>query len=291
MGALRAFAATAETRSLTRAAELLNVTRPAVSQQIRILETHFGERLLVRQRRGIALTTQGQALARSLLFAFAEISAAAERLAQSESIRPLHVSTTPMFASSFLMPQLAAFRDSHAGIELVVSPTSELVALEPGGVDVAIRYGMGDWPGVESELLFKASFAVCAATSLVGDRRIDRPADILNFPLLHELGSREFSDWMEKQGIARRPDTKITRIPGNLLLDGLRRGDGIVATVPRFIEHDVREGRIRILFEDRLDAGYHIVALPGVKRPPLRAFIRWLRSISRRASAATHSST
>lgn len=280
MNALRAFAVVAETRSLTLAAELLNVTRPAISQQVRNLEMHYGERLLVRQRRGIALTSHGEALARSLLSAFAEIAAASEKLSHKEAIRPLHVSTTPMFASSFLVPQLAAFRDAHPGIELMVSPTSELVELIPGGIDVAIRYGKGDWPGFDSEFLFQGSFAVVASVSLIGNRSIEKPADILDYPILQELGSQEFSDWMAKEGIEPRADTKITRMPGNLLLDGLRRGDGIVATVPRFIQDDIAEGRIRVLFEDRLDAGYHIVTYPGVQRPPLKAFIKWLYSIS-----------
>ena len=74
-------------------------------------------------------------------------------------------------------------------------------------------------------------------------------------------------------------EANITRMPGNLLLDGLRRGDGIVATVPRFIEDDLKAGRLVILFEDRLDAGYHIVTRPGVQRAPLQTFIRWLHSV------------
>lgn len=116
LNALRAFAATAELRSLSRAAEALNVTRPAISQQIRALEAHFGARLLLRQRRGVALTAQGHALAKTLLAAFSEIAAAAERLSEAETVRELHVTTTPMFASSFLVPKLAAFREEHPGV-------------------------------------------------------------------------------------------------------------------------------------------------------------------------------
>lgn len=279
LNALRAFAATAELRSLSRAAEALNVTRPAISQQIRALEAHFGERLLLRQRRGVALTSQGEALARALLVAFADISTASERLFETEAVRPLHVTTTPMFASSFLVPRLAAFRAAHPGVELMLNPTSEFLDLDPGGIDLAIRYGAGDWPGLESKLLFKGPFAVVAAASLVGDRPFAAPAAIMAFPLLLELGSSEFADWMKRQGLDPAEHKNITRMPGNLLLDGLRRGEGIVATVPRFIEEDIDAGRIRVLFTDRHDAGYHLVTRPGVLRPPLRTFVRWLRSI------------
>ena len=76
-----------------------------------------------------------------------------------------------------------------------------------------------------------------------------------------------------------RPGTKTTPMPGNLLLDGLRCGDGIVATIPRFIEDETKEGKTRVLFEGRLDAGYHIVMRPGVQRSPLRAFVSWLKSV------------
>ena len=279
LNALRAFAAAAELRSLTRAAEALNVTRPAVSQQIRTLEAHFGEKLMIRQRRGVVLTAAGERLARALVTAFAEISAASERLAKSEEIRPLHVTTTPMFASSFLLPRLAAFRDRHPGIELMLNPTSELVDLDPGGIDIAIRYGDGRWPGVDADLLFVGCFAVVASRSLVGDQGIDTPAAIMDYPLLLELGSTEFTDWMERQGLDPAAHDKISRMPGNLLLDGLRRGDGIVATVPRFIQEDIEAGDIRVLFTDRHESGYYIVTRPGLIRPPLRSFISWLRSL------------
>lgn len=279
LNALRAFAAVAETRSLTRAAELLNVTRPAISQQIRNLESHLGEPLLVRGRRGVALTAHGEVLAHSLLAAFATITDATRHFSTSEASRTLHVTTTPMFAASFLVPRFAAFRSSHPGIELMLNPTSQFVDLKLGGVDLAIRYGDGDWPGVEAELFFKGSFSVVAARSLIGNRTITDPSELLDYPILQELGSTEFADWMTRQGLTPGPDAKITRMPGNLLLDELRRGEGIVATVPRFIQDDIRSGRLVVLFEDRKDSGYHILTRPGAQRAPLRTFIRWLRSV------------
>jgi len=280
LNALRAFAAVAETRSLTKAAEALNVTRPAISQQIRNLESHLNEPLLVRGRRGVILTPRGETLAYSILSAFADIADATRQFSISEASRALHVTTTPMFAASFLVPRLAAFRRAHPGIELMLNPTCEFIDPTPGGIDMAIRYGTGDWPGVESELLFVGCFAVVAATSLIGDREFTEPSQIMEYPLLLELGYREFTDWMTGQGLDVAEHENVTRMPGNLLLDGLRRGEGIVATVPRFIEHDIKAGRVRVLFTDREDAGYYLLTRPGVQRPPLRTFIRWLKSIT-----------
>ena len=79
-------------------------------------------------------------------------------------------SASPSNTPAATWPRLAAFRATHPGLELMLNPTSELVDLELGGVDVAVRYGNGDWAGVEAELLFRGSFAVVAARSLIGDR-------------------------------------------------------------------------------------------------------------------------
>lgn len=161
----------------------------------------------------------------------------------------------------------------------MLNPTSEFLDLDPGGIDLAIRYGTGDWPGLDSELLFEAPFAVVAATALVGDRKFAAPAAIMQFPLLLELGSSEFTGWMTRQGLDPAAHRNVTRMPGNLLLDGLRRGDGIVATVPRFVEDGIAAGALRVLFTDRHDAGYHLVTRPGARRAPLRAFIGWLHTL------------
>jgi LysR family glycine cleavage system transcriptional activator len=160
----------------------------------------------------------------------------------------------------------------------MLNPTSELLNLDRTGIDLAIRYGNGNWSGLKSELLFKGSFAIVAASSLIGKTKIRKPLDILNFPILMELGSTEFSDWLKRQGIDPSKHANITRMPGNLLLDGLRRGDGIVATVPRFIKRDLDAGRLTVLFEDRLDSGYYLLTRPGPHRAPQTKFVRWLRT-------------
>ena len=136
-------------------------------------------------------------------------------------------------------------------------------------------------PGVGSMNSQVGCFAVVAATSLIGDREFAEPSQIMDYPLLLELGYKEFADWMNAQGLDVTEHKNVTRMPGNLLLDGLRRGEGIVATVPRFIEHDIKAGHVRVLFTDREDAGYYLLTRAGVQRPPLRTFIRWLKSITK----------
>ena len=275
---LRAFAAAAECRNLTKAAALLNVTHSAVSQQIRALERHLGTPLIARAQHGIALTAQGEYLSAGLLEAFAAMANLTENLSDAEAARPLLVSATPMFSSAFLMPRLSAFMEEYPAIELNLDSTIEAVSLKPGGVDVAIRYGTGQWPGLNTQLLLPGCLTVVASRELIGDRVFNDPLQLLDYPLLQEHASIEFDLWLEKVGITAKMKRKVIRMPGNMLLDGIRRGDGIGATVPAFVADELKSGKLVALFDDPVPGiGYYLVTLPGTNRQALTLFTRWLQ--------------
>jgi len=274
---LRAFAAAAEYGNLTKAAAALNVTHSAVSQQIRGLERHLGTRLVTRTQHGISLTSQGQYLSAGLLEAFAAMTALTENLSSAEAVRPLLVSATPMFSSAILMPRLSAFIEDHPYFELRIDSTIEAVELTPGGVDLAIRYGTGNWPGLQAQILLPGCLTVVASRDLIGERVFTNPSELLEFPLLQEHASVEFDLWLEKVGISPDTKRKVVRMPGNMLLDGIRRGAGIGATVPAFITDELKSGKLVALFDDPIpEIGYYLVTLPGAIRPALKLFIRWL---------------
>ena len=279
---LRAFAAAAEHRNLTRAAEALNVTHSAVSQQIRGLEQHLGIRLVTRTRHGISLTSQGEFLAAGLHDSFAVMASLIESMSTAESVRPLVVSATPMFSSAFLMPRLSTFVAAFPNIELRIDSTIEAVDLKPGGIDLAIRYGTGGWPGLVSQMLLPGCLTVVASRELIGNRVLTHPSELLDFTLLQEHASIEFDLWLQKVGIPADADRKVVRVPGNMLLDGIRRGDGIGATVPAFISDELKSGKLVALFDDPVpQIGYYIVTLPGRVRPAAKSFTEWLtKSVS-----------
>jgi len=274
---LRAFAATAEHKNLSKAAADLNVTHSAISQQIRGLEQHLGTRLVNRTRYGISLTSQGEVLASGLQEAFSAMASLTERVASAETVRPLLVSATPMFSSAFLMPRLSAFIDAHPTIELQIDSTIEAVDLVPGGVDLAIRYGTGRWPGLEAQMLLPGCLTVVASSDLIKGRVMSDPMELLEFPLLQEHASVEFDLWLEKVGIPADAPRQVVRMPGNMLLDGIRRGDGVGATVPAFIADELKSGKLVALFDDPIpDIGYYLVTLRGTRRPATRLFMQWL---------------
>lgn len=284
LSSLRAFVAVAENKSLSGAGRELNVTHAAVSQQVRGLEAFLGRQLVVREGRGVVLTPEGAQLFNGLAQGFETILDTVEELQQEDMARPLNITMTPSFAVSWLMPRINDFRHKHPDIELMLNPSADVVELKPGGADLAIRFGNGDWTGLESELFIPTNFVVVGASCLIGERKIEEPADILDYPWLQEYGTNELTIWLERQGVVPKGKLNITHLPGYMVLEGLRRGEGISATAKIFVEADIAAGNLQILFEEGFypGAGYHIVTRPGVKRPPLKAFIKWLRDMKER---------
>jgi len=278
LNSLRAFATVAQSGSLTQAGAALNVSHAAISQQVRALEARLGIQLIERSGRGIALTPEGQSFARNLGEGFETIARSVAEVTGADETRALQVTMTPMFAVTWLMPRLSDFKQKHPDVELMLNPTVEIVELLPGGVDVAIRAGIGRWPGMTSEPLVDTDFVVVAGTALIGDQQIKEPKDLLKLPWLQELGTNEVNRWLNDQGVIPTERMNITHLPGYMVLDGVRNGDGVAATARSFIEADVKAGRMRILFNSaRGEAGYFIVRRPGVMRPPLKRFVNWLK--------------
>lgn len=278
LASLRAFAAVAEAGTLAGAGRTLNVSHAAISQQVRALEAFLGAELVVREGRRLVLTQEGRALAGQLDQAFSLMHRAVEELTDADRTRPLQVTMTPTFAVSWLMPRISDFRHRHPDIDLMLNPTADVVELEPGGVDLAIRFGMGEWRGLNSEPLLLTSFVVVAARSLVGDTDFSDLTRLQDFPWLQELGANESANWWKRQGIAPSKGSNL-HMPGYMMLESLRRGDGVTAAARAFIEPEIRSGHLRVLFEDEERGnGYHLVTRPGVQRPPLKTFIAWLRN-------------
>ena len=288
MARLRAFAALARTGSMSAAGASLNVSHAAISQQVRALEAYLGLRLIRRDGRGVGLTADGARLGETLNHAFGSIAAEIEALTGADADRPLQITTTPMFAAHWLMPRIAGFRREYPDVDLMLNPTPDRIDLTPGGIDLAIRFGGGTWAGVRAELLFHTEFVIVAARDLVGERKVEQPEDLLDFPWLQELGTTEANDWMRSRGVTRARMRGLTQVPGSLLLEGLRSGQGVVAASRSFIEADIVRGDIVVLFEDQNPGvGYFIVTRPQPLRPAAKAFVTWLRRQVRASGAET----
>jgi LysR family glycine cleavage system transcriptional activator len=277
LSALRAFAAYAEAGNLTAAGDRLNVTHAAISQQIRSLEERLGLQLLDRNGRRATLSPEGTQLAQGLQQGFGAMVRVVEDLTGADALRPVQVTLTPSFAAAWLMPRLAGLHAAHPEINLMIDASCDLRALGPGGIDLAIRYGAGDWPGVEAELLLPSPVAIVAAPSLVGAGEFNCREDLARFHWLQEMGKNETSDWFARYGVKGGVAGGITALPGNLVLEAARTGQGVAILAQAFVEEDIAAGRLRLLYQDDHDKGYYIVTRPGVQRDAVRTLLRWLR--------------
>ena len=276
--ALRAFAATAELRNFSQAARVLNVTHAAVAQQVRALEEQLGRPLVQREGRGVSLTADGEQLAEALGEGFGAIQRGLEALRAGEADRPVRVTLTASFAAQWLMPRLKDFWRQHPDIGLSLHPDSKVVDLHRERMDLGIRYGNGDWPGVEASYLTSARLVIAGAPSLIGDQD----------PAVEKMAAMDWilsPNWAEQNAYLRQlglDPTKLSSTDINneeLALAAARQGLGLVVESVALIESDVAEGRLRIVHQsrDKLPA-YFIVGLPGPKRAAARAFLKWLKA-------------
>ena len=149
LNALKAFEAAARHESFTRAAEELFVTQGAVSHQVKALEAELGVKLFNRERQRLVITEAGREYLTIVRDAFDRIALGTERLLQRQSSGVLTVSTSPDFAAKWLVNRLGRFAEEHPSIDLRVSATLHHVDFAREDVDLAVRHGDGNWPGLE----------------------------------------------------------------------------------------------------------------------------------------------
>lgn len=180
------FEAAARHLNFTHAAKELGVTQAAVSRQIQTLEHYFGTTLFRRQPRALQLTPAGRRFQTAVTMGLEHIANTAMDLVRSKGTGDVTVSTSVTFASYWLMSRVAKFRVFHPEVELRLVASAPVSDLVIAGIDLAVRYGRGRWPNVDSiSLLDNEVFPVCAPSYLKGKEPLRRPQDLFKETLLH----------------------------------------------------------------------------------------------------------
>ncbi len=205
---LKAFEAAARLMSFKDAADELAVTPTAVSHQIRQLEADIGEKLFVRGGRSVDLTSAGRLLYPDVHEAFALLHRAAGRLQPEPGCR-LTVSTVASFAVKWLIPRLGKFQDLHPDMDVRITTDMKLVDFERDDVDLAIRYGTGQWPGLRVDRLMSEDWRPVASPELAARIPLETPADLANHTLLHH--SNYPDDWQRWLRMAGYPELAAAR--------------------------------------------------------------------------------
>lgn len=246
LNALRAFESAARHLSVKLAAEELCVTPGAVSQMLRNLEDHLGVKLFERVNRGILLTQAGRDYLPPIRNAFRQISEASKRVAVTADTGILTLSVTPFFASAWLVPRLKSFQEAHPEIDLQILTSGMLVDFSRDSVDLAVRHGVGRYPGLRSYRIVSVEMVPVAAPSLVGCLGIpELPDELTRWPQVHDADRKGWNLWFQAQGIE---EVEIPRGPSfddsGLLLSAVIAGQGVGLLPAAMVALDVNEGRL-----------------------------------------------
>ncbi len=282
--ALRTFVEVGQRKSVKAAAQALHVTPGAVSQQIRVLEDRLGVVLLERERLGMRLTEAGASVFPRLREAFLQIDQAMHDLESTKARRSLTVSTVATFAASWLVPRLGRFKQLHPDIEIRVEATSELVDLRRDRVDVALRHGLGDYPGLEVLPLMAPVLTPVASPGFLKAHGavIHEAGDCLGYPLLHDGDRADWPLWLKAHGVA--DDMRAARGSAFdddfLLIRAAEAGQGLALVPQAYAQEEIAAGRLIQVLDKPWPArfAYYAVTRPGAAdRPEVRAFLEWIR--------------
>lgn len=289
LAALRTFLIAAQHANFTQAAQELNVTPAAVGQQIRLLEAHLGTSLFHRHARGMSLTEQGNTLLPGLQDGFEQILRSLGALSAAGQRSPLTVSVPPSFATKWLVPRLQRYVAANPGQSVRILSSMTLADLSADGIDCAIRFGPGNYPGVvEEPLLTETVIPVCSPDLPGPVSPPQRLEDLRHHILLHDdspdgdPGCPDWRIWLRAAGIdgpAGIGDLHFDQ--SSLVLEAAIAGQGIALAKARLAEADIAAGRLIRLFGDsrRMHFAYHFLSLPHkAEDPAVTAFRDWLRT-------------
>ena len=253
MNILRTFEAAGRYRSFALAAQELNISPPAVSQQIRQLEAYLDTPLFVRHHRKLSLTGTGQAYLDGVREALERLDAVTDQLFPDRSDQIVTIRCTPSVAMLWLVPNLADFHQGNPDIELSIRTLDQDAGgKDAAGADLEIVIGHDGNRMQPADKLFSAIVTpVCSPKLLEVGTRPERPEDLADFSLIHVLGyDDDWHRWFKKFVKGHK------KAPGGLTVDGLmiaikvvERGDGVMLGRQPLINSHLQSGELVDLFD------------------------------------------
>ena len=288
---LKGFEAAARLSNITLAAGELALTQSAVSRQVKALEEQLGVRLFERRARGLELTEPGRRYYEAVSRALKLLRTATDDLHGQP--RTLTVTTTPGFASLWLIPRLSDFTQSHRDIDVRISATYESLDLERKGVDFAIRYGASKPAG--ATWLFGERLTPVVSPALLSDpaRPLKVPADIRHHVLLQldndhtNLPWMDWTTWFRAVGMGEVRPAGVLRFERyDEVIAAALAGQGVAPGGVPLLKQHLKDGRLVAPFARSIATprGYYLVESDTAKQgDAARDFAAWIRREAGRA--------
>jgi len=265
------------------------VTPAAISHQVKALEEFCGAPLFRRLTRALLLTDTGQAALPLLGDGFDRLAEAAAGMQAHEDGPLLTVSVAPAFAAKWLVPRLDRFRAAYPDFDIRVDATDRLIDFARDTADVAIRYGLGEYPGLRADcLMSEVSSPVCSPRLLEGPHPLCTPLDLRHHTLLHvdwkveDEAAPSWRMWLLAAGVRGIDATRGLRFnQESMVVQAAIEGHGVALGSSVLVGDDVAAGRLVRPFDlslsDPLDFSYYVVCPEAdVDRPKVAAFRSWV---------------
>lgn len=280
LNTLRLFEAAGRHLSFKLAADELNLTPSAVSHGIQTLEDWLGVRLFSRSNRNLELTVAGSAYLPRVREGLELLASATDAVPGRAPSGRLAVSVAPSFGTRWLLPNLSDFRRRHPQIEVTLDTAQHAVEFPRDGVDLAIRMGRGDWPGLDVVPLVQEALVPVCAPGVA--RALGTAADLATVTVLRVMTvAEDWEAWCALAGVDPKLLGHSLRFDNiHLALEAAAQGLGVAIGRLPLAAADLAAGRlVAVLGPPRpCVTGYWLVAGPGShKRPELAAFRDWIR--------------
>jgi LysR family glycine cleavage system transcriptional activator len=282
LAGLEAFVLIARLGNLSRAAERMNLTVSALSHQMRGLEERIGQTLFLRGSRGVSLTAEGERLLSGIEGPLQAIERSLQRSVAADG-HALSVSLMPSVASSWLVPRLPDFVARHPDVQINLDSSTRLVTFAEDGVDVAMRFGAGQWPGLRAEHLFDEWLTPVASPTLLRRLGAGAARNLARCPLLGDPGQR-WPAWFAAFGGSAPARYTASFSDSETLHRAAVEGLGVALGRMTMARPLIEAGRLKTLTSQRLRAEYshYLVTPPGsVNKPAVQWFSAWLREQAR----------
>ena len=287
LNALKAFNSAAKHMSFQLAAKELKVTPGALSYQIKQLEEDIDVKLFNRFHRVISLTEEGLLLQPYIQEGFAQFNTGLQRLEKKQSQNVINISSGPGFTSKILAPRIYDFITQFPDIDARISATLQLVDLEQRDIDIALRFGKGNYPKCTSVKLFdEYILPLCSPHLLKEGNTVNSPEDLLKYTLIHDDTHKqnvELADWdvwFNEVGVeAVKIKKEMHFSNADHAIDAAISGAGVVLGRETLAMNDIKTKRLIAPFNHKIKSGYSFYAVFLEERadePNIKNFCNWL---------------
>jgi len=282
LGTLRSFRAAAHCLSFTVAAEELNVTQAAISHQIKSLEDFLQMSLFVRGNRSLTLSDAGKRFLPYVDQMFSLLEQGLQQVRAKSSDSSLTVTLLPSFASRWLVPRLGLFLKNNPEVDFRLAPSRGLTNFQTEDIDLAIRYGSGNYPGLTSiHLMDEDIFPVCSPKLMTAKHPLNKPNDLKHHVLLHDDGHGDWRKWLVAASAGKvDPSKGPVYTDSAMAVQSALEGDGVALARSQLVRDDIAKGRLVKPFEISQPSNFsYYLVYPEEQpvTPAMQAFIDWIQ--------------